>query len=154
VSTDVSKRTRYVGALMLVGWQWVREQVFNGVRAAGYDDLNPAHVGLFRYPTLDGLRPIEIAERMQITKQSVHELLTHMEQRGYLVREPDPSNRRARVVRLTESGKRLELVVRAAAGAAEEQITTMLGERRFNQLRDALRVLVEQLDAPQSGTES
>jgi len=139
---------------MLVGWQWVREQVFNGVRAAGYDDLNPAHVGLFRYPTLDGLRPIEIAERMQITKQSVHELLTHMEQRGYLVREPDPSNRRARVVRLTESGKRLELVVRAAAGAAEEQIATMLGERRFNQLRDALRVLVEQLDAPRSGTES
>ena len=96
MSTDVSKRTRFVGALMLVGWQWVREQVFNGVRAAGYDDLNPAHVALFRYPTLDGLRPIEIAERMQITKQSVHELLTHMEQRGYLVREPDPSNRRAR----------------------------------------------------------
>ncbi len=154
MSTDVSKRTRFVGALMLVGWQWVREQVFNGVRAAGYDDLNPAHVALFRYPTLDGLRPIEIAERMQITKQSVHELLTHMEQRGYLVREPDPSNRRARVVRLTESGKRLELVVRAAAGAAEEQIATMLGARRFNQLREALLVLVEQLDAPRSGTES
>jgi hypothetical protein len=28
----------------------------------------------------------------------------------------------------------------------------MLGQRRFNQLRDALVVLVEQLDAPRSGT--
>jgi DNA-binding MarR family transcriptional regulator len=153
VSSDVSRRTRYVGALMFVGWQWVREQIFDGVRAAGYDDLNPAHVGLFRYPTLDGLRPIEIAERMQITKQSVHELLSHMEQRGYLVRELDPTNRRARVVRLTASGKRLELVVRASAAAAEEQIAAMLGERRFNQFRDALRVLVEELEARRSDTD-
>ena len=60
MSSDVSARTPYVGALMLAGWQWVREQVFDGVRAAGYDDLNPAHVALFRYPTLGGLRPIQI----------------------------------------------------------------------------------------------
>jgi DNA-binding MarR family transcriptional regulator len=153
VSSDVSERTRFVGALMFVGWQWVREQVFDGVRAAGYDDLNPAHVGLFRYPTLDGLRPIEIAERMQITKQSVHDLLGHLEQRGYLIREPDPANRRARVVRLSTSGKRLELEVRAQAGAAEEKIAAMLGPRRFTQLRNALQELTNQLDPnrPQPG---
>ena len=68
-SEETAKRTPYVGALMLVGWQWVREQVFAGVRAAGYDDLNAAHVGLIRYPTLDGLRLVDIAARMQITKQ-------------------------------------------------------------------------------------
>ena len=130
---------------MLVGWQWVREQVFEGVRAAGYDDLNPAHVGLVRYPTLDGLRPIEIAARMQITKQSVHDLLGHMEQRGYLVREADPTDRRARVVRLTDKGRGLEREVRARAGAAEAQIAALLGERRFLQLRDALEILVDEL---------
>ena len=106
INDEVAQRTPFVGALMLVGWQWVREQVFEGVRAAGYDDLNPAHVGLVRYPTLDGLRPIDIATRMQITKQSVHDLLGHMEQRGYLVREDDPGDRRARVVRLTDKGQR------------------------------------------------
>ena len=47
---EIAQRTPFVGALMLVGWQWVRDQVFDGVAAAGYDDLNPAHVGLFRYP--------------------------------------------------------------------------------------------------------
>jgi DNA-binding MarR family transcriptional regulator len=132
---------------MRAGWQWVREQVADGIRAAGYDDLSPAHIALFRYPTLDGLRPIEIAERMQITKQSVHDLLVHMEQRGYLVREPDPNDGRARVVRLTESGRRLELDVRAQARRAEAKIAATLGEPRFTQLRDALRELVAQLDA-------
>jgi DNA-binding MarR family transcriptional regulator len=132
---------------MLAGWQWTREQVYDGIRAAGYGDLSSAHIALFRYPTLDGLRPIEIAERMQITKQSVHDLLTHMEDRGYLVREPDPSDGRARVVRLTESGRRLELDVRAQARRAEAKVATMLGEPRFTQLRDALRELFAQLDA-------
>ena len=147
MSSDVSARTPYIGALMSAGWQWVRGQVFDGVRAAGYDDLNPAHVALFRYPTLGGLRPIEIAEQMQITKQSVHDLLTHMEQRGYLVREPDPTDRRARVVRLTERGTRLELEVRAQAAGAEEKVAAMLGEPRFAQLCDALHHLVGQLGA-------
>lgn len=144
---EVAQRTPFVGALMLIGWQWVREQVFDGVRAAGYDDLNPAHIGLIRHPTLDGLRPIDIAARMQITKQSVHDLLGYMEQRGYLVREEDPSDRRARVVRLTDKGRQLERDVRAQAEAAEAQIAGMLGERRFGQLRDALQLLVDELNA-------
>src|SRR3954447_18521303 len=137
LSSEIAARTPFVGALMLVGWQWIRARVFDGVRAAGYDDLNPAHVALIRYPTLDGLRPVDVAERAQITKQSVHELLGHMEKCGYLAREPDPTDRRARVVRLTDSGKRLELEVRAQAQAAEHQIAIMLGEARFTQLRDA-----------------
>jgi DNA-binding MarR family transcriptional regulator len=150
IDQEVGQRTPFVGALMLVGWQWVREQVFDGVRAAGYDDLNPAHVGLVRYPTLDGLRPIDIAARMQITKQSVHDLLGHMEQRGYLVREEDPTDRRARVVRLTYKGRQLERDVRAQAAAAEAEIAAMLGERRFRQLRDALQLLADELNNSRS----
>lgn len=147
-SNEVAQRTPFVGALMFVGWQWVREQIFAGVRAAGYDDLNPAHIGLIRYPTLDGLRPIEIAARMQITKQSVHDLLGHMEQRGYLVRVEDPVDRRARVVRLTPKGQRLEREVRAHAATADAQIHALLGDRRFEQLRDALALLASELGEP------
>jgi DNA-binding MarR family transcriptional regulator len=147
VSSDVSQRTPYVGALMFHAWKWTREQLFQGVLAAGYHDLNRAHVALFRYPTLDGLRPIEVAEKMQITKQSVHDLLTYMEGRGYLTREPDQADRRARVVRLTESGTRLELEVRAQAAAAEGRIAAVLGEPRFTQFRDALQDIAREIDA-------
>jgi DNA-binding MarR family transcriptional regulator len=57
---------------------------------------------------LDGLRPIELAERLRITKQSVNDLLGHLEQHGYLIREPDPADRRARVLRLTAKGQHFE----------------------------------------------
>ena len=124
--------------MMRIGWQWVRAQIYSGVVAAGYDDLNPAHVGLIRYPTFEGLRPTMLAEQVGITKQSVNDLLGHLEGRGYLVRMPDPTDGRARIVRLTSKGRRLENVINAHAQAAEIEIAEHLGPRRFAQLQAAL----------------
>jgi len=133
----------YVGAMMRIGWQWVRAQIYSGVVAAGYDDLNPAHVGLIRYPTFEGLRPTMLAEQVGITKQSVNDLLGHLEGRGYLVRMPDPTDGRARVIRLTAKGRRLGETINAEAQAAERRIAEILGPRRFAQLRSSLELLTE-----------
>ena len=117
----------YIGALLRVVWQWVREQMYAGVVAAGFDDLNAAHVGLWRYPGLDGLRPSQLADQRGITKQSVNDLLGHLERHGYLVREPDSADGRARVIRLTSKGRRLQQTIYAEAGAAQLGIAEILG---------------------------
>jgi|BarGraNGADG00212_1021973.scaffolds.fasta_scaffold42130_2 DNA-binding MarR family transcriptional regulator len=135
----------YLGGLLRVCWQWIREQIFEGVRAAGYDDLKPSHVGLFRYPTLDRQRPSGLADQLQITRQSVNELLGDLEELGYVTRESDPANKRARLVRLTASGRRLEKTINSQARIAELKIAELLGSRTFSQLRDALEQLAGQL---------
>jgi DNA-binding MarR family transcriptional regulator len=145
MSSESLGRGRYMGALMRLGWQWVREDIFLGVVAAGYDDVNRAHVGLFRYPTLDGERPSGLAEELQITKQSINDLLGHLEQRGYLTREPDPLDGRARIVRLTPKGCRLEKTINTQAQATEQRIAEMLGPR-FKQFRQTLEALVDHVD--------
>jgi DNA-binding MarR family transcriptional regulator len=136
---------RYVGAMLRVVWQWVRDEMYAGVVAAGYDDLNAAHVALWRYPGLDGLRPSQLAERVGITKQSVNDLLGHLEGLGYLVRVSDSADGRARVIRLTSKGRHLEQTIHAEAGAAQLRIAEILGPRRFAQLHDSLELLTEQL---------
>jgi DNA-binding MarR family transcriptional regulator len=130
---------------MRLVWQWVRDQIFAGVLAAGYDDLTPAHIALIRYPTLEGQRPSELAEQLQITKQSVNDLLGHLEQRGYLTREPDAADGRARIVRLTPRGHQLENTVNLQAQAAEQRIAGMLGPRQYAQMRTALEKLAGQV---------
>ena len=135
----------YIGALLGVVWQWVRDQLYAGVVAAGYDDLNAAHVGLWRYPGLEGLRPSQLADRRGITKQSVNDLLGHLEQRGYLVRVADSADRRARMIRLTPKGWRLQRTIYAEAASAQLRIEEILGPRRFAQLYSALELLTEQL---------
>ena len=156
MSSGNEERPRFVGASMRLVWQRVWVQNFEEVaRAGGFDDLNPAHVGLFRHPGLDGRRLTDIAQQMQITKQSVHELIGHLEACGYLTREPDPTDRRARIVALTPKGRRLEGVIHEAAGNAERQIAAILGARRFTELQQALETLIAELpptdDEPRRG---
>jgi DNA-binding MarR family transcriptional regulator len=135
------ERSRYVGAMLRVVWQWVRDQMYAGVVAAGYDDLNAAHVGLWRHPGLDGVRPSQLADHVGITKQSVNDLLGHLEQHGYLARVPDTEDGRARVIRLTSKGQRLQETIYAEAGAAQLRIEEILGPRRFAQLHSSLELL-------------
>jgi DNA-binding MarR family transcriptional regulator len=135
----------YVGAMLGVVWQWVRDQLYAGVVAAGYDDLNAAHVGLWRYPGLEGLRPSQLADRRGITKQSVNDLLGHLELHGYLLRVPDSADGRARVIRLTSKGWRLQQTIYAEAGEAQLRIADILGPRRFAQLHSSLELLTEEL---------
>jgi DNA-binding MarR family transcriptional regulator len=140
------ERSRYIGAMLRAVWQWVRDQMYAGVVAAGYDDLNAAHVGLWRYPGLDGLRPSQLADQVGITKQSVNDLVGHMERQGYLERVADSADGRARVIRLTTKGRRLQETIYAEAQAAQLRIAGILGPRRFAQLHSSLELLTELLD--------
>lgn len=136
---------RYVGAMLRVVWQWVRDEMYAGVVAAGYHDLNAAHVALWRYPGLDGLRPSQLADHVGITKQSVNDLLGHLERQGYLRRVPDPADGRARVIRLTSKGWRLAETIYGEARAAQLRIAEILGPRCYAQLHSSLEILTEVL---------
>ena len=132
-----------IGALLRLAWQRVRQRIYRGVREDGYDDLNPAHVSLFRYEGLEGRRPTQLAHSMQITKQSINDLLRHLERCRYVQCRPDPEDARARLVRLTARGRRLDAAVRAHAAAAERELALQMGERRFRELHNLLLKIVE-----------
>jgi DNA-binding MarR family transcriptional regulator len=134
-----SDKGPYIGALLRMAWQRVRARIYSGVQHDGYTDLNPAHVSLFRYEGIDGKRPTQVAEAMQITKQSVHDLIRHLERRGYAQFRPDPSDRRARLIRLTPKGRRLAATARKYAIAAENELKQELGHARFQVFRETLR---------------
>ncbi|HET7095141.1 MAG TPA: MarR family transcriptional regulator, partial [Thermomicrobiales bacterium] len=110
-----------IGALLRFALHYVRARIYAGVEAGGFDDVRPAHVTLFRWPGPDGRRPSDIAADAQISKQTVNDLLRHLEDHGYLTRERDPADERARIVRLTPRGKRLHRVAVAAHAAIEDE---------------------------------
>ena len=132
-SHDVPKESPRVGALLRMAWQRVRERIYSGVQSEGYGDLNPAHVALFRYEGLDGRRPTQLAEYLQITKQSVNDLVRHLERCGYAESLPDPSDKRARLICLTPRGRRLEATVLKYARVADRELEKELGNERFRE---------------------
>ena len=61
------------------------------------------------------------------------------------MRVPDPADGRARVIRLTSKGWRLQQAIYAEAGRAQLRIAEILGPRRFAQLHSSLELLTERL---------
>ena len=131
-----------IGALLRLAWQDVRERIYEGVFEAGYTDLSRAHVLLFRWPVIDGLRPSELAAHNQLSRQTINDLLRDLEKLGYLERTLDPTDGRARIVRLTERGWNLTQVISDMSFASEREWAQVIGEKRYDEFRSTLCELV------------
>src|SRR6185437_2156719 len=95
-------------------------------------------------PVEAGRRRAEQAGLVGMTKQSMHELVTHLERNSYLTREADPGDTRARLVRLTPSGHALEQDVHLAIAEVLESWRDRLGLERFDMLWSILQEITSE----------
>ena len=127
-----------IGALLRMPWEAVRARMLARLRESGFEDFEPAHFTVFRYPSPDGARPSELAAGLGISKQALNYLLGELERLGYLERRPDPDDLRGKRVFVTPRGRSAVAVIRAAVAELEEEWAQQLGRRRFAQLRSLL----------------
>ena len=113
------------------------------LREAGFGDIRPAHGCVFRFLDEEGTRLTELAERAGMTKQGMGQLVLDLERQGYVARVPDPTDRRATLVRFTESGRRFLRDAVAVTRELETDYAALLGEARLEALRSALAALVD-----------
>src|SRR5438874_2101185 len=127
-----------LGILLRIPFQEVVQRVSAGLAEAGFDDLRPAHTAVFQHIEADGSRLTDLAERAQITKQSMGYLVDYLERQGYLERRADPSDRRAAVICLTERGWEQVRAALAIIAGLEQEWARTLGKRRMQELRKLL----------------
>ena len=109
--------------------------------------MRAPHGNVFAYLDEEGTQVSELARRAQITKQSMAELVAHLERHGYVERVPDPADRRAKLVRATGRGREVYAAARAAIADIERDWTARLGPARMRQLRELLQELSAALAA-------
>lgn len=118
----------------------------NGEVAPRHPELRLAHLQIFRFGSIEGRRVTELASLMRMTKQSMHELVGHLERHGYLRREPDPADVRARVIRLSGRGAELEGQIVGASARLHLAWHEKIGSRRFSALWSALQEITGRSD--------
>ena len=121
------------------------ERLHERLAERGHPDVRAPHGNVFQYLDDGGTRVSVLAQRAQITKQSMAELVAHLERHGYVERVPDPSDRRAKLVRATRRGHEVYAVAREFVADVEAEWTARLGEAKMRQLRELLRELNEAL---------
>lgn len=141
---------RTLGGLLRLVEETARRRVYARLAEAGFPDIRPAHSSLFRNMVEGGSRVSELAERAQMTKQSMGYLANSLAAAGYVTLEPDPTDRRAKQVRLTTKGQRAgEAMVRLSA-ASEREFGALVGKAEMAQLRRLLERLADRLSRPQA----
>ena len=105
----------------------------------GHPDVRPPHGNVFQFLDDDGTRVQVLAERAGVTKQSMAELVAHLERHGYVERVPDPADRRAKLVRATARGGELYAIAREVVAELEAEWTELLGEAKMRRLRGCCR---------------
>lgn len=103
-----------------------------------FRDIRPTHGCVFRFVEGEGLRLTDIAERANMTKQSVGEIVDDLAARGYVKRIPDPNDRRAKLICLTERGEEAQAFGRGLFGKVEKRWAERYGRERIAQLRELL----------------
>jgi DNA-binding MarR family transcriptional regulator len=118
-------------------------RIVDGVVGAGYPQ-KPKHSAVFAQIHPDGTRLSDLARGANMTPQAMGELVDELEDLGYVTRQPDPTDRRAKLVVLTKRGRDCVEAGMRTITDIESRVTGVLGERGHRTLRTLLTKLLAQ----------
>ena len=133
------------GLLLYIPYRAMEARVFKAMAAAGYEDFTPAQARVCQRIAPGGSRLTDLPSRATITKQSAGFLVDQLERAGYVERVPDPSDARARLVRIAERGRQMPSC-RGRRLGGRSRWNAHLGKRRMSQLGEILARLREITD--------
>ncbi len=114
----------------------------------GFDEIRPSHGCVFRFVDREGSRLTDLATRSGFTKQAVGEVADDLQTRGYVERAPDPGDRRAKIIRLTDRGQEAQAAAMRIFADIERRWEKRYGKERITLLREMLEEIVAVERAP------
>ena len=142
MSTRFPSRARTLTMLMREAFVALNGLVLARLAERGHPEVRAAHSAVFQYLDDTGTTVSALAERAQMTKQALAELVHHLEAHDYVSRVPDPADRRAKLVLATERGREVLAIARALVPEIEERVGAIVGAERVPSLvadLDAIR---------------
>lgn len=109
-----------------------------GLARRGFDDVRPAHGFAFARLSTGQATTADVAQHLGVTKQAASQLVDHLVTHGYVERQPDPRDARARLLVLTARGRACTLAAEQAATDTVEQWKAELTPETFATMQSAL----------------
>ena len=142
MSTRIPSRPLTLTMLVREAFVALNGVVLARLAERGHPEVRAAHSAVFQYLDDTGTTVSALADRAQMTKQAMAELVHHLEAHGYVSRVPDPADRRAKLVLATERGREVLAIARALVPEIEERVGAVVGAERVPSLvadLDAIR---------------
>ena len=131
--TDARLAPEHLAILLRAPFLRMNDELIGRLHERGHPQVRYAHGNVFQFLDDAGTRVSVLAERAQMTKQSMAELVRHLEAHGYVDRVPDPKDRRAKLVRATARGREV-FAIRGIDGGSAREVTVTADDREFRAL--------------------
>jgi len=129
-----------IGYLLKTPFDILVEQIHIDIAQAGFPEVRIAHGPVFVYIG-NGARLTELAERANMTKQSMSYLVEYLEEHGYVERTNDETDKRAKIFILTDKGRQVNAVADKSIKKFESDCKKKLGNEKFKLLLSLLKEL-------------
>jgi len=124
--------------LRLTNQQWTLA-VDTKLAEEGFGDIRPHHANIFTFVPPEGIQVSQLTERAHVRKQSMTQTVEELEKLGYVERRPDPSDKRGKLVFLTERGRKVSPIARAAGKLVDQHWAELTSAEEIEALRKALQ---------------
>lgn len=131
-----------IPALLAQAKDLMVHQLHRRLAAEGFEGIRYRHGSVFRFIDPEGSRLTVLAERSGLTKQALGEVVTELERYGYVERTADPNDRRAKIIRLTDEGRKGQLAAARILKDIEQEWARHLGRDRITALRRTLEEVI------------
>ncbi|MEB5928585.1 MarR family winged helix-turn-helix transcriptional regulator [Acinetobacter schindleri] len=106
----------------------------------GYGYITPSMARLYSYLGDTPIAMSELARRLKISRQAVHQLVTEGLNSEFLEVIDSPEDKRIKLVKFSEKGKKMSDVALAEIHQAEQDLAKYLGEDNVKALRRILEM--------------
>jgi len=111
----------------------------------GYPDFPFASASLLWLLNKGGTRSTVLAQRARITKQAMGQQVRVMEKQGYLELVPDPSDTRAKLVKMTPRGEAVKAACEEVRAELNKKIAKIVGQEDAQKMESDLDAISRML---------
>ena len=106
------------------------------VHNAGFPEVRESWLPILQHVEEEGIRSIDLANRLAISKQAANQMVKEIQKQGYLQRNPDPKDKRAQLITLTDQGWQAWVIGLKAMAEMERRLETQLGLDNVDHMRN------------------
>lgn len=124
--------------LLMNRYMWIETRLQARAEENGYGHVSQAVTRMFGQM---GKKPIgisELARRMVVSRQAVHQLVREAEGYGLIELVASPSDKRTKLVQFTEAGRAMYDQANATLDAIEQELIARIGTEKVQTLREIL----------------
>jgi DNA-binding MarR family transcriptional regulator len=147
-SKDLPHDRLAVGQLLGRLLRQFRVELFAPAAEHGYADLREPHLQVFGNLGVEGIRLTDLAAKAQLSLAATSELVSELQDLGYLERRPDASDRRAKLIFPTDRGLRALEDAGDRVAEIEEHWAQIVEPTRFDAACRTMQHLLDALADP------